>query len=203
MLAIPALALIGRRLGETLARRGGGRRDWPEGAAGDFSDHVVIGGFGRVGRMVAGILDAERIPYVALDLDADVVAAARAAGRPVFYGDASRREILDRVGGGRARAFVVTTDAIAAEERMVRAIRAAWPNAVIHARAKDRAHARRLIALGVASAVPEALEGSLQLAGRVLAGEGLPEEAIDARLAVQRDAEIARVAGGEPSSDGG
>ena len=52
----------------------------------------------------------------------------------------------------------------------------------------------------MASAVPEALEGSLQLAGRVLAGEGLPEEAIDARLALQREAEIARVAAGKPAA---
>jgi CPA2 family monovalent cation:H+ antiporter-2 len=172
-----------------------------DGATADLADHVVIGGFGRVGRMVAEILDAERIPYVALDLDATLVRAERAGGRPVFYGDASRREILDRVGGAHARAFVVTPDAAEAEERMVRAIRAAWPEAVIHARAKDHAHARRLLGIGVASAVPETLEGSLQLAGRVLAGEGLPEDVIDARLALQREAEIARVGAGKPAAE--
>ncbi|MEX0853489.1 MAG: cation:proton antiporter [Bauldia sp.] len=201
MLTIPALAPVGRWLGARLAHRAAGQSAGLDAAA-DLADHVVIGGFGRVGRVVAEILDAEGIAYVALDLDPDVVAAERKAGRPVFYGDASRREILNRVGGGKARAFVVTTDAPAAEERMVRAIRAAWPQAVIHARAKDRAHARRLIEIGVKSAVPETLEGSLQLAGQVLAGEGLPEEAIDARLALQRDAEIAKLAG-DPSADGG
>ncbi len=201
MLSTPALAWMGRKLAEQIARHGETSRHGVGGAAADLAEHVVIGGFGRVGRMVAEILDAERIPYVALDLDANVVRAERAAGRPVFYGDASRREILQRVGGANARAFVVTTDAAEAEERMVRAIRSAWPDAVIHARAKDATHACRLTEIGVASAVPETLEGSLQLAGRVLAGEGLPDEAVDARLALQREAEIARVAAGRPATE--
>jgi CPA2 family monovalent cation:H+ antiporter-2 len=89
---------------------------------------------------------------------------------------------------------VVTPDAPAAAERMVHAIRSAWPNAAIHARALDADHARRLAAVGASDVVPEALEGSLQLAGRVLAGIGLPDDAIDARLAVQREAEIMRLA---------
>ncbi len=203
MLSIPALAWIGDRLAGRLARRSEALRPGVGAATGGLTDHVVIGGFGRVGRMVAEILDAERIPYVALDIDANVVYAERAAGRPIFYGDASRREILDRVGGANARAFVVTTDAAEAEERMVRAIRAAWPKAVIHARAKDVTHAHRLADIGVATAVPETLEGSLQLAGRVLAGEGLPEDAIDARLALQRETEIAKVAAGKPAAGAG
>ena len=123
---------------------------------------------------------------------------ARTDGKPVFYGDASRREILRQVGGGAARAFVVTPDAPIAAERMVRAIRMAWPNAAIYARALDAAHARRLVAAGASHVVPEALEGSLQLAGRVLAGSGLPDDAIDARLAVHRGAEIRRLTGDAP-----
>jgi CPA2 family monovalent cation:H+ antiporter-2 len=202
MLAIPALGALGRRLGGAIAHRGADRSHGPDAAAG-FADHVVIGGFGRVGRMVAGVLDAERIPYVALDLDAAAVRDERAAGRPVFYGDASRREMLDRVGGARARAFVVTTDAEAAGERMVRAIRAAWPDARIHARARDRSHALRLIDIGADTVVPEALEASLQLAGRVLAGEGVPEAAVDARLAIHRDAEVARIGRDDEPSAGG
>ncbi len=197
MLAIPGLGAIGQRVAEALGRREGATNRGPDGTTADFADHVVIGGFGRVGRLVAEVLDAERIPYVALDLDVDRIAAERAEGRPVFYGDATRSEMLHRIGGARARAFVVTTDAAEAEERMVRAIRGAWPEAVIHARAKDQRHARRLMEIGAASAVPEALEGSLQLAGRVLAGEGLPDDAIDARLAQQREAEIERLKKGD------
>ncbi len=197
MLATPLLAGIGRRIAVRLAARRDGREhgvgDVPE-----FHDHVVIGGFGRVGEMVARVLDAEQIPYVALDLDAVRVAEKRKGGTPIFYGDASRREILERVGGGSARAFVVTPDAPAAAELMVTAISAAWPNAAIHARALDAGHARRLANAGASDVVPEALEGSLQLAGRVLSRIGLPDEAVDARLAVQREIEIRRLAGDEP-----
>jgi CPA2 family monovalent cation:H+ antiporter-2 len=182
LLLTPALALLGSRLARAFAGRGAGEG----GSADDYADHVVIGGFGRVGRVVAEVLEAEGIPYVAVDLDAEVVAAERAGGRAVFYGDATRREILDRIGGARARAFVVTTGIAAAEEAMVAAIRRAWPDAVVHARAKDAAHARRLVEVGAANAVPEALEASLQLAARLLVGEGLSEEAIEARLAQMR-----------------
>ncbi|HUV32251.1 MAG TPA: cation:proton antiporter [Devosiaceae bacterium] len=206
MLATPALGRLGRWIGAAVVERQVQHRHGINPETARFTDHVVIGGFGRVGRTVAEILDAERIPYVALDLDADRVSAESAAGRPVYYGDATRRDILERVGGAHARAFVVTTDAAEAEERMVRAIRSAWPAAVIHARAKDAAHAARLTAVGAASAVPEALEGSLQLAGQVLVAEGLPEEAIYARLARQRDAETARAPAqttGEPKAGSG
>ncbi len=194
MLTLPALAAVGRNLGRRLsqdeAARDHGIDHLPE-----FHDHVIIGGFGRVGEMVARVLDSEQIPYVAVDLNSVRVTEKRRDGRPVFYGDASRREILERVGGGAARAFVVTPDSPAATERMVRAIRHAWPNAVIHARALDTDHARRLAEAGAGEVVPEALEGSLQLAGRVLLGVGLPDDVVDLRLSVQREAEITRLAG--------
>ena len=121
---------------------------------------------------MARLLDAEDIPYVALDLDGDLCAREREAGRPVYYGDASRKPILEKVGGARARAFVITSDDPEASERTVREIRAAWPAAGVLARARDGAHARRLYALGVSAAVPETLEGSLQLGAEVLAGDG-------------------------------
>jgi K+:H+ antiporter len=108
----------------------------------------------------------------------------------VFFGDASRREILERVGGDTARSFLVTTDEAGTAERMVRVIRKAWPDVPIHARAVDPDHARILHDAGATDAVPEALEGSLQLAGRVLAGIGLPDDAIDARLDEIRKQEV-------------
>lgn len=199
MLATPAMAVVGRRLGKRLAAGEDAARHGAGTAATAFADHIVIGGFGRVGRAVARLLDATGIAYVALDLNADIVARARARGRPVFYGDASRYEILRQVGGGAARAFVVTPDSPLAAERMVRAIRVAWPKAAIYARALDADHAHRLMQAGASSVVPEALEGSLQLGGRVLAGSGLPEEAIDTYLAVQREAEIRRLVDHPPA----
>ncbi len=203
MLATPAMAAIGRRIGNRLAARADSVRHGAGPAGAALADHIVIGGFGRVGRAVARLLDATGIAYVALDVNADRVAKARARGRPVFYGDASRTEILRQVGGAAARAFVVTPDAPVAAERMVRAIRTAWPEAAIYARALDADHAHRLMDAGASSVVPEALEGSLQLGGRVLAGLGLPDDAIDAYLTVQREAEIRRLVDHPPAKPGG
>jgi CPA2 family monovalent cation:H+ antiporter-2 len=190
LLATPLLAWGGRRLAGRVERVASTNDHGPDSKAAEYADHVVIGGFGRVGRLIADVLDAERIPYVALDLDADLVASERSAGRPIYYGDATRREILDRVGAEHARAFVVTTDAAEAEEQMVKAIREAWPGAIIHARAKDQTHAAKLMEAGAISAVPEALEASLQLAAQILAAEGVKEAAIANRLARQRRAEM-------------
>jgi monovalent cation:proton antiporter-2 (CPA2) family protein len=193
MIAIPALGAAGRYFASLLVARRGERHHGVDTIEdGAFSDHVVIGGFGRVGETIARVLDAEQIAYVAVDLDAELVAQRHKAGHPVFYGDASRSEILEKLGGGRARAFVVTPDAPGAAEGMVRAIRTAWSGTAIHARAVDADHARRLTAAGVTDAVPEALEGSLQLARCVLSRVGLPDDTIDRRLDVQREAEIRR-----------
>ncbi len=145
---------------------------------------------------MARILDLERIPYVALDLDATNVARAHRSGEPVFFGDASRREILDRIGAGRARAFVITTDEPMVAERMTRTIVSSWPNVPVHVRARDRTHAQRLVEIGARGVVPETLESSLQLAGRVLSDIGLPDETIELRLAVLREEERLSKAGG-------
>jgi CPA2 family monovalent cation:H+ antiporter-2 len=190
LLLTPLLAWGGRRARVALEGMSGAVDNAPDAEAAEYSDHVVIGGFGRIGRLIADVLEAEGIPYVGLDLDADLVAVERAAGRPVFYGDSARREMLERVGASKARAFVVTTDEAEAEEGMVRAIREVRPDGVIHARAKDQTHAQRLRAIGATSAVPETLEASLQLAAQVLAADGLPDTAIASRLARQRRAEL-------------
>jgi CPA2 family monovalent cation:H+ antiporter-2 len=158
----------------------------------EFADHVVIGGFGRVGQTVARLVEAEHIPFVALDSNGTLVSEHRKSGRPVYFGDASRAAILERAGARNARAFVVTLDAPGAAERMVAAIRKLAPNAQVFARAKDAAHAARLAALG-AAAIPEAVEASLQLGGRVLEALGLPDEAVAQRLLEAREDELGRL----------
>ena len=103
-------------------------------------------------------------------------------------------EFLERVGAADARAFVVTVDAPRAAERMVAAIRTRRPDAAVFARALDAAHAARLLELGAVDVIPEAVEASLQLGGRLLEGLGLSEEAVARRLAELRAQELARLA---------
>jgi len=162
----------------------------------ELDNHVVIGGFGRVGRLIARTLEAENVPYVGLDSNGELVGRMRIERRPVFFGDAGRPELLTQIGAQRARAFVVTVNNSLAAERMVAAAKQINPRAVVFARASDPQHAERLMALGAVSVIPETVEASLQLAARLLEGLDLPEEAISQRVAAMRAAELGRLAEG-------
>lgn len=142
--------------------------------AAELENHVVIAGFGRVGRTVARLLDAKMVPYVALDTDAQRVRAGRKEGHHVYYGDATRPDVMKLVGGARARAVVVTLSTHGqAVDRAVSHLRGKMPDVPIFARARDPIHARKLEDLGVAVAVLETLEASLQLGGSVLRRTGV------------------------------
>jgi len=142
----------------------------------DLQKHVVIAGFGRFGQMIARLLDANRIPYVALDMDAAQVARFKAQGIPIHFGDATRPEILWGVGIDRASAIVLTTARDpAGETRLVSLLRRRLPELKIVARARDAQHAAALQAAGATAAVPDALASSLHLAQSVIRSFGLPE----------------------------
>ena len=120
------------------------------------------------------MLDVHRIPFIAVDSDARLVARARAAGKRVYYGDASRPDYLRRCGLETARAVVVTMDLPSANEAVVETTRSIRRDVTLVARARDAAHARALYGLGVTDAVPETIEASLQLSEAVLVDLGVP-----------------------------
>ncbi|WP_127478170.1 monovalent cation:proton antiporter-2 (CPA2) family protein [Sulfurivermis fontis] len=160
---------------------------------GGLEGHVVIAGFGRVGRILGRTLDADGIPYLALDTDANGVADARGKGMPVYYGDAARLEMLRRAHAHTARALVVTMDNPGAAEHVVRVVHAEWPHLPIVARARDSAHGSRLLAFGATDVILETVEASLQLSGRILQLAGTPEEVARRRIDAQREMELAAV----------
>jgi CPA2 family monovalent cation:H+ antiporter-2 len=184
MALTPMLDEIGRRLGSFAEGR---KAERPTLSTSDRDGPVIIGGYGRVGQMIAQVLDAEDVPWVALEADPAEVSAARKAGAPVFFGDATRKEILLKAGANRAPAFVVTLSNPQLAERMVRAVRAEWPDAKLFARAKDWLHADHLRDLGVDDVIPEAVEGSLQLAAHVLEGMGFEEDQVAVRIEQERE----------------
>ncbi|WP_188055926.1 cation:proton antiporter [Sphingosinithalassobacter sp. CS137] len=186
MFLTPGLAALARWTGAALARRAKGA-DAPL-AAEDAQERVVIGGFGRVGQMLARTLEESRIPYVALDLDPELVAEHRRRGVPLYFGDASRPDVLDRLGIHSALAFATTMGQHGASEHVVRAVHRAWPAVPVFARARDAEHARRLIACGATGAVPETTEASLRLSLDLLSGIGIPEEAARAIVDERRNA---------------
>jgi monovalent cation:proton antiporter-2 (CPA2) family protein len=130
--------------------------------------HVIIAGYGRVGQTIVRMLEATGTPYRALDLHAQRVAQARQSGQDVYYGDASRAEVLRAAGLDDARAVIVTLDQVEAAERATAAVRRLRPDVPIFARARDPVHVADLMRHGVTGSVAEALESSLQLGAMFL-----------------------------------
>lgn len=140
----------------------------------DGLPRVVVAGFGRVGQIVAAMLDVHNVPYVAIDRDPDRVAQQREQGAPVYFGDMTQIELLRRLHLETVRALVVTLDNPAAADELVAGARAERPDLLIVARARDAAHAAHLYRTGASHAVPETIEASLQLSEAVLVDIGIP-----------------------------
>jgi len=194
MMVTPLVAVLARRVGRALERDHASRGVPTEAKVPrELEGHVIIAGFGRVGQMLARVFDANGVQYVALDVDAAAVAQHRANGLPIYYGDASRVEILRRMHAERALSVVVTTDSPVSAQHTVQAVRRRWPHLQVVARARDSSHARRLLDCGASEVVPETVEASLQLAGRVLEAAGERAESVSQALAQQRAFELAKL----------
>jgi voltage-gated potassium channel Kch len=138
--------------------------------------HVIIAGFGRVGRRVARILQAGNIPYLAIDSNTDRVLEGRRDGFTVFYGDASQVDVLKAAGAGEAGVLVCTLDKAAPAVRLVSILRQHYPGIAIHARGHDWQNCDELLKAGATIAISETLEASLQLGVAVLGTMGIIEE---------------------------
>ncbi len=193
LLATPGLARLGQVLGRRIdghlrSAEAGGRG--PDAWEGPGGGHVVIAGFGRVGQLLAQVLHQQGVAYVAVEQDARVASAQRRKGKPVFYGNASRAEMLDKLHTRQAVALMVTMDQPAAAMHAVRAARVAYPLLPIYARSRDEAHARELLDAGATGVVPETLEAGLQLTAFALRAAALPEPRIGEAVAAERRARI-------------
>lgn len=162
------------RIGHDAARRVDLRETEPQARElAQLGARVVIGGFGRVGRLVAQMLQAHGLPYVAVEADIDSVAHARRRGYSVMFGDIARPGMIERLNLDRAGALVLTMDDPVQLVRITRQIRGDHPTLTIVARARDPAHAAELYRAGVTDAVPETLESSLQLSEALLVDLGI------------------------------
>jgi monovalent cation:H+ antiporter-2, CPA2 family len=189
MAAIPLLSMVGRRL--TFSRAARPVIDPAALPGPEATPRVVIAGFGRVGQMVAAMLEVHRVPYVALDSDADEVAKQRARGKPVYYGDVTNTELVRHLQLDTARALVATMNDRSAVDELVAAAKRERKDLLVIARARDAAHAAHLYDVGATDAVPETIEASLQLAEAVLVDVGIPMGPVIASIHEKR-AEIQR-----------
>jgi monovalent cation:proton antiporter-2 (CPA2) family protein len=181
MAATPLMALIAERIDRGLSIKKH-PHDVLHVEESDSQPVVIIAGFGRVGRRVARILERGNIPYVGLDSNPERVSLARDQGYNVFFGDASRFDVLRAAGCGQSVMLVITLDQVQATERLVHTARQFQPNIPIYARARDSEHCDRLNKVGATTTISETLEASLQLGAAVLQNTGLPSEDIDSLL---------------------
>lgn len=152
------------------------------------SGHVIICGYGRCGQNLARMLEGEKIPYMALDLDPDRVRQATAAGNSVAYGDAARLQALMAAGLGRASAVVITYLDVPGALKVLANVRAHAPHVPVIVRTQDDFALDRLRAAGATEVVPESIEGSLMLASHALALVGVPMRRVIRLVQDQRDA---------------
>lgn len=158
----------------------------PDAATTALDNHVIICGYGRIGQSVGRFLDEERIPFIALDLDVRRVAEARLAGEPVFYGDATSRDMLETVGIERARLVVISHDDVDTAHRMLLLIRAMRPYMHVMVRTRDESQTELLRAAGATEVVPETLESGLMMASHVLLLLDIPQEQVMQRMQEER-----------------
>ncbi|MGH8040251.1 MAG: monovalent cation:proton antiporter-2 (CPA2) family protein [Stenotrophomonas sp.] len=144
---------------------------------------VMIAGMGRFGQVVARVLTAQKIPFIALESNPDTVSDLRRFGNKLYYGDPTRPEMLRAAGGEYVRVYVVTLDDPDANMRATRLIRRMYPDAVVLVRARNRQHAWRLMDMS-AEPFREVFGTSLELSERVLTALGIPTDT--ARAHVER-----------------
>ena len=149
---------------------------------------VVICGFGRVGQIIAQMLAAKNIPYVAIDLDVNAVMIGREHGYNVVYGNTSNDAVLRDFGLAprRTRAVVAALDNIATARRTIHTVRNIAPRVKIFARARNLADTHELLKLNVTEALPETIESSFMLGSGVLSHLGVPDSKIAALLDTMR-----------------
>ena len=179
----PLLAMFGRKIAVRVERR-----PMLEEVVDDPDEPTtIIVGSGRVGQLIADMLKVHGKPYVAIDFDADQVTQARQSGYRAVFGNASRADVLDRLGADRAPAVILTMDEPVLAQRLTRKLRATYPDLPIIARARDAEHAGQLYRSGASHAVPETLESSLQLSEAVLVDLGVAMGPVIASIHEKRD----------------
>jgi glutathione-regulated potassium-efflux system ancillary protein KefC len=173
MLLTPlVLVAIDRYVMPRLAKRGARAMDE---LAEQLDAPVIIAGFGRYGQIVARLLMANGIRTSVLDHDAERIESARAFGYRVFYGDATRVDLLRLAGGASAQVIVVAVDTVLAANQIVDAAKVQFPQARLVVRVRDLTHAHDMLDRGVTTIDRELFDASLRSARRVLDALGVAE----------------------------
>ena len=203
MAATPFLVLFNERLVQPFMEE---RKEPEFDRIDEPANPVIIAGFGRFGQVVGRLLRMQQIPFTALEADAAQIETLRRFGSKVYYGDASRLELLRAAKAEQSKFLVLAIDHMEASVRTAEMVRKHFPNLTMLARARNRHHAHLLREQGVQIVVRETYFSSLKMAEDLLEKLGLQQQAIAAPGGDLREARpgaagpaVRRVPGREPS----
>lgn len=142
------------------------------------TDHVIIVGFGLNGKNLARVLREADIPYAVLELDIDTVRNMKKQGEPIYYGDGTKVEVLQKLGIRTARTLVVAISDPASCRKIVKLAKKQNPELSIIARTRYTAEVDDLLKLGADDVIPEEFETSIEIFSRVLTQYQIPRNVI-------------------------
>jgi len=173
MALTPFLATFGKWLSERLdLKEGDSKLASSQDEIDDLRNHVIVAGFGRIGKMICRLLADRMIPFVAIDNNMNRVLEGRARGLPVYYGDATRDVVWKSLGAEKAASAVVSLALPKTTLRASLMVRRKFPDINVSVRINDDAYVAKLTQAGAVVVKPENFEPSLQLASSVLKDVG-------------------------------
>ncbi len=147
-----------------------------DGAPLSHEPEVIIAGFGRFGQITGRVLAANKIAFTAIDKDAEHIEFVRQFGNKVFYGDATRADLLKKAGIESAKVMLVALDCAEDTTKLVKIVKSEFPNVTLIVRARNRLHAAELGRLEVSPIIREVFAGGLQACRKVLETYGFSKD---------------------------
>lgn len=185
MLLTPVVYLFN----EWLVRRKDSRRQPEYDEMPEERNDIIVAGFGRVGQIIGRLLKLVDRPFTALEIDSSQVDVVRRYGSKVYFGDASKIDLLRAAGAEHARIFVLAIDDIEASARTAAAVCKHFPHLRIIARARNRRHEHYLMDLGITHIFRETLLSSLAMSEQVLSEIGFPANDVEQIVTLFQDSD--------------
>ena len=152
--------------------------------------HVVVAGYGRVGQIITRVLAQKKLSFIALEKDAGQVDSVRKFGGKLYFGDATRLELLHSANLAGARLFVLAIDNSEDSVKCAELVRRHFPHVPVIARARNRIHAHRLLDLGITRFYRETWHTSVEMAHQALLLLGFAPSDVAMTIARFRDHDL-------------
>jgi CPA2 family monovalent cation:H+ antiporter-2 len=145
----------------------------------EIKDHLIIVGFGFLGKTISNAAKAAGIPYVTVDANPDIVREEKMKGERIYYGDATFGAVLEHAGIKNARVLITGISDAAATRKIVEVAKELNPNVCVIAKVRDLQEMKHLNALGADEIIPEEYETSVEIFVRLLEKYLVPRETIE------------------------